>query len=319
MIYDKSQLENKKCKDVNVECSHCKTQFLCERRLVQRALREKKEKYCSHRCSSLAQKKERVNIVCAFCQNIFERLESAGSKNVTNYCSHTCRAKHQNRTKEEEKVKAGIAAIFTCVECGISKRCNPYSISTKKFCSRMCRSVYNYKKYKIAKPLEAEKAPEIIYDTIKKCPSCKKDFLIYPPSDYKKRKYCSGYCRNKENNKLLDGSRSKAEQLLEQRLLNKFPHEEILFNNRNILDGLELDVYFPKLKLAIEWNGVYHYKQIRDEKSFIRTQTTDAKKQQLCWEKGITLLVIKDLTSNKKFIENEISKLIEYVESVIIE
>lgn len=309
MIYNEEQLKDRKCKEIDTECSYCKNNFLCERRLVQRALREKKEKYCSHRCGSLAHKKERIELVCSYCGDKFERLESASSDSANDFCSHRCSAKHYNRIKEDEKIKSGTASIFICMECGMTKRCNPYIRSAKKFCSHLCKKSHTLKKYKIL-----EQNQPIEKELKKVCLSCKEEFNVYPPSDIIKRKYCSGTCRNKENNKILRGFRSKAEFALEHALNNKFPGEEITFNNRTILNGLELDVYFPKLKLAIEWNGVYHYKQIRDEKSFIRTQTTDIKKQQLCLEQDITLLVIKDLTSNKNFIENEICNLIKYIE-----
>lgn len=308
IIYDESQLKNTKCEKIDVECNFCRKHFQCERRLVQRALRAKKDKFCSIDCSSLAKKKERIEMICDYCKLTYKRLINTEKKvNRNSYCSHTCRAKHQNIIREEEKIKYGTATNFVCRECGISKRCEPRLASLRKFCSIACREKHNYKKYKNIYNIASE--------MFKQCPSCNKNYQIYNPSDFEKRKYCSAVCRNKENNKNNTRLRSKAEYILEYELKRYFPDEYIMFNDRGILDGLELDVFFPNLNLAIEWNGIYHYVKIRDEKTFSRIQTTDAKKLEKCSEKGIDILVIKDLKSHKKFIKEKIDEIIEYIKT----
>lgn len=52
--------------------------------------------------------------------------------------------------------------------------------------------------------------------------------------------------------------RSSEENELRQWLLEKFPEEEILANPKYIIPEVnEVDIYFPKLKIAIEYNGLY--------------------------------------------------------------
>ena len=46
--------------------------------------------------------------------------------------------------------------------------------------------------------------------------------------------------------------------------------EDIEFNNRTILSGLELDVFFPKLNLAIEFNGTYYHSDLFKNKNYPR-------------------------------------------------
>lgn len=68
-------------------------------------------------------------------------------------------------------------------------------------------------------------------------------------------------------------------------------HGKILINHRNLLDGIELDIYLPEKKLAIEFNGVYWHiintiKMGTDGKNYHK------KKLNLCREKGVHLLQI---------------------------
>jgi hypothetical protein len=76
------------------------------------------------------------------------------------------------------------------------------------------------------------------------------------------------------------------------------------------LGGLELDIYIPHLKLGIEWNGIYHIEPIKGNDALQKIIGKDNKKQELCKKLGITLLVISDRTSHKKFIENTTDDLI---------
>jgi len=135
--------------------------------------------------------------------------------------------------------------------------------------------------------------------------------LLLSPSEAKKRKFCSGTCRNKVNNQLIKGSRSKAEKMLEEALTNNFPEWEILFNDRKTLNGLELDVYIPHLKFAIEWNGVFHFNDIHNNGNLSKVFAKDQKKVNMCSQLGISLLTISDRTSHTKFIKETVNSLID--------
>ena len=64
-------------------------------------------------------------------------------------------------------------------------------------------------------------------------------------------------------------------------------------NVRSILpSGLELDIYIPNIKLAIELNDPVHYIPMYGEKMLKKTKNKDIIKQIECRQLGISLLII---------------------------
>lgn len=64
----------------------------------------------------------------------------------------------------------------------------------------------------------------------------------------------------------------------------------------NFLEGLEIDIYIPELKLGFEYNGIQHYKPVDHwggEESLKKQQERDKRKQQLCNQNDVELIVIK--------------------------
>ena len=146
-----------------------------------------------------------------------------------------------------------------------------------------------------------------------KCKICNK-VLKLRPSESKNRKFCSGTCRNKYNNQNIIGTRSKPEKYIEQELKKYFPSLQIIFNDRKLLsNNKELDFYFPELSLAIEWNGPWHYLDLRTKKFRENIQNKDKQKLLECAEKGIKLIVVKDMTSHKKFYEKKTKQIIKLI------
>lgn len=80
-----------------------------------------------------------------------------------------------------------------------------------------------------------------------------------------------------------------------------------------MLDGLEADIAIPELKLAIEWNGIVHFKPIYGRSKLARIRQKDAEKQKIANDKDINLIIIPDLVSTKSKVQEafvEISKII---------
>jgi endogenous inhibitor of DNA gyrase (YacG/DUF329 family) len=126
------------------------------------------------------------------------------------------------------------------------------------------------------------------------CPQCNKHLRLVPV-EARKRKYCSGTCRNVATNPAKNGSVSKAEILLCEFL--EVAGYIIDRNRRDILNGLEIDIWIPVLQTGIEYNGVYHLQPIHGEEALQRVQARDSLKKKLAEDLGIRLIVLEDTKS----------------------
>ena len=244
-----------------------------------------------------AKSRDVLSLKCENCYNIFSNTKNRiqdkikGQKTKPLYgsfCSIQCYNEYSKILHTEN--------IF-CSEC--RKPITIYKNYKKQhnFCSTKCSAIFfnrPRKKIKIIKPPKEKK--------IVKCKYCGNDTL--------NKYYCNGTCRNNDQNKYKNGSKSYAEKILCSKIKSNFPNWNIIENDRLTLNGLELDVYIPHLKLAIEWNGIYHIEPIRGNDALQKIIGKDNKKQKLCKELGITLLTISDRTSHKKFIEETTNDLI---------
>lgn len=173
--------------------------------------------------------------------------------------------------------------IVNCRNCGrqTTKSNGRYSEAIKNgwnfFCSIKCRYAYQ------------EKGKEFL------CPSCSK-VIRKTPSQIRQTKsnvFCTKSCAARYNNrhKHTGTRRSKLENYLEQELKLKFPLLNFLCNTKEQI-GLELDFYFPTLKLALELNGIFHYQPIYGFEKLERIQKIDQEKIQRCKLASIKLYII---------------------------
>ena len=76
--------------------------------------------------------------------------------------------------------------------------------------------------------------------------------------------------------------------------------------NEPYFDGWDADVIIHDKKLAILWNGAWHYKQISKTQSLKQVQARDKVKTAIIEKYGYTPYVIKDMGKhNKAFVEQE--------------
>ncbi len=183
------------------------------------------------------------------------------------------------------------------VECG--KYCKQYA-SSCCFCSNKCHD-----KFKITK-LELN------------CDQCKKHFLK-TKSQYEKTKnnFCSRSCAATYNNthKTTGTRRSKLEVWLEQKLPEKYPNIEFLFNDKTTINS-ELDIFLPKLNLAFELNGIFHYEPIYGKDKLSQIKNNDNRKFQACLEKQIELCII-DVSKLTYFKEKTANEFLEIISKII--
>ena len=168
--------------------------------------------------------------------------------------------------------------------------------SKNKLCSRECQGQFYSK------------------TTIKPCAWCGKS-VSRTPGQVKKNKstniFCNCSCAASYNNtqKRSSNRRSKSESKLFDLLSEQYEQLEFLANDKSMLDGYEVDIAIPQIKLAIEWNGIIHYKPIYGSEKLNKVQKRDSEKQHVAKQKGINLIVITDLASKDSYVKEVFHKI----------
>lgn len=126
------------------------------------------------------------------------------------------------------------------------------------------------------------------------CDNCGKEFFRQKNKmGAESKHFCSQYCNGfySSTNKTCGIKRSKLEIDLGESLLNNFKNLDIIFNNHEAINS-ELDIYIPKIKFAIELNGIFHYEPIFGQDKLEKIKNNDDRKFQACLEAGIELCVV---------------------------
>jgi len=122
----------------------------------------------------------------------------------------------------------------------------------------------------------------------------------------------------KLKNTLVKGNRSQAEQILIDLLRFKFKKLKILPNDKSAIKR-ELDVYLPDYKIAIEIDGICHWKAIYGEETLAKVQIRDKKKSKLCEDAGITLFRITLPDDSRAYFTHIKKELTEVIAPAISE
>lgn len=195
--------------------------------------------------------------------------------------------------KEFEDTKSNNELPFECFICKDTfyikkkfitrQRKNPNS-NKHTCCSVKCSSIFRTKKVEV-QCLECNKLFIKSLHHIKRSPN----------------NFCNRSCAALYNNKNRSYGyrRSKFEIYLEECIKAKYPNLAFYCNSKDLF-GYELDFYFPSLKLAIEIQGIFHYKPIYGQDRFKRIKELDKLKAQLCQEHSIDLICL-DISSINRF------------------
>lgn len=167
----------------------------------------------------------------------------------------------------------------------ICENCNQQhdgSYGSGRFCNNKCARGYSTKN-------KRKEINEKVSNTLKKekiiqyCLYCEKEFGVIPSRQH--HKCCSKSCAAKyyiQNNpqkakrdRSISGRKSVENQ--QKRSKNEIYFAELCQNcfksievNKSIFNGWDADIIIYDLKIAILWNGKWHYEQI-GKKTFFRT------------------------------------------------
>lgn len=210
-----------------------------------------------------------------------------------------------------------------CPICG--KRIEYKSTKEKTVhCSRSCankRVRTQSTKNKISETLKSRsiKSPQKKY-----CLECGEDISM----KRKTAKFCSVSCGAKFNSNTESGKmrikkmveksvstqsrRSKNEILFFEMCKDKFNSVD---NNLTIFNGWDADVIVHDYKIAILWNGVWHYKKVRKNHSVSQVQNRDNIKIKEIIKYGYKPYVVRDMGKySRKKVEEEFKNLLVYID-----
>lgn len=171
-----------------------------------------------------------------------------------------------------------------------------------RFCSQKCNQEFNHPKTRVKLS----------------CEQCEKEFYKIPAEIKKtKHNFCCQSCFGTYNNmhRKFGYNRSKLEIWLEQKIKNVFKNTQVLFNDSETIE-LELDIYFPSLKIAFELNGITHYKPIYGDERFEKIKNNDNIKIKNCLKNEIKLYII-DVTKESRFSELKSEKYFDVIKNII--
>ena len=207
--------------------------------------------------------------------------------------------------------------MFICENC---KKEHDSSYASGRFCSKKCAKGFSTKakrkeiNEKVSKSLKGHIAWNKL-DLVKRiCKECNHEYETIP---YKKLKYCSRKCASivagrKGGKNSVQGKRSKNEIYFAELCSKKFTN---VITNKAIFNGWDADIIIKDLKIAVLWNGRWHYEKITKKHSIKQVQNRDKIKLNEIKKCGYNSYIIKDMGKyNPKFVEKEFKKFICEVE-----
>lgn len=257
----------------------------------------------------------------------------------------TCAKKKQHfleeqREKENAALEVWISEQHICERCG---RIMNTLYGSGKFCSRACankrtHSIESRKKTSdklkglVRENLEnnpvTRRKDNILdryYASPKTCRICGKVL----PYELRNNKTCSKECKhlahvaNGKKSASIKTLRSKNEIYFCNLCKSTFDN---VSNNEAIFDGWDADVILKDQKIAILWNGIWHYRYVRGKQSLKQIQNRDRIKISKIKEAGYYPFIIKDPASeNSVFVEDKFKEFLQmfedknYLNSDIIE
>lgn len=306
VLFNDDEYNNAKSSDLlPLRCEKCNKTFYVVKKLITQEYKQHRGrcKYCSIECKCAAAKTS-VNVVCECCGKDIKVNKSVYDKSINKrfYCSNSCSSIIQNKnrivTKEtKNKISESLKQynikhyrlqedtqnknkhiLRTCRVCGnhyFYERC----ISTKQCCSKKC-SLYLKEHFADFMTPEAREIRSIISRK-----------AINAQQEERRSKNEKYFCE------LCEG------------VFNDVKHNEQMFN------GWDADVIINDLKIAVLWNGKWHYEKITKNHSVKQVQNRDKLKIKEIKSCGYIPYVIKDMGNyNPEFVEEQFKVFMSKIE-----
>ena len=238
-----------------------------------------------------------------------ENIKKSWTSNKRKQFSEACKDYYSNNQDKKESIKFRVTQWWsnTC-----SDRRNQISLQHKKakFQTRISHINEDFISNLHPSYIEKLNSGEIKVDSNveTKCPKCGKYDIHSFNNVYhiKSETYTPRLCRSCYKSL----STSKYEDEIAD-YISTFYSGELVRNSRNIISPLELDLYYPEKKIAIEFNGDYWHNESRV------TSDYHYNKFKKCFDSGITLVSIfeHEWLSNKDLIKDYLIDLFNGIDN----
>ena len=89
-----------------------------------------------------------------------------------------------------------------------------------------------------------------------------------------------------------------------------------VLSNIPMFNGWDADVILPDYKIAVLWNGKWHYEKIMEETSLLQIQNRDKIKIKEIKRKNYLPYVIKDMGKhNPQFVQEQFNIFLDYLKT----
>lgn len=256
---------------------------------------------------------------CSICDKEFETKGALGGHVAS---VHSEKLKETVKTKKEERE---YLEVRTCKKCK-----NEFNIRKNlenKFCSRKCANsrIHNEKtKEKISKSLTKsiaklqkinckECTEELsVKNKTGYCRKCSAKYRIYSEETRRKLSLCGR--KGGRASVLMQQRRSKNEIIFANLCIDYFKEVKC---NEKLFNGWDADVIIEDIRIAVLWNGKWHYEKITEKHSVLQVQNRDKIKLKEIENCGYRSYIIKDLgdrkrSENESFVKSEFEKFLKH-------
>lgn len=286
-----------------VNCAHCKTDFLKENKFINQQVKlGQLNHFCNIKClRAFAAEKSKPNANCSQCNARFYKAPKEKAKTISgnDFCSRKCSATFNNKTRSKEFYSNVIKR--SCPDCGKEFDAKVGVIKSTRCVG--CRKPYRQGKNWIPK-----------FRTFV-CKRCNNYFEHFDKTGKSRKRLCSGCYfavqseRGREAGKKQNTNRrSKNEIRFAELCKTKF---KTVLENPKMFNGWDADVVIEDIKVAVLWNGPWHYRKIKSNHSLVMVQNRDRIKIKEIEKSGYVPYVIRDDgNENNSFVESEFNKFI---------
>lgn len=282
-------------KYIKLNCGFCNAEVIKDFNYYKNQIKrnENYKPFCSRACVSNYQTKK-ISVNCFGCNILVVKTNAQFKESIRHFCTSECSNKH--RLKNTTK-------IVHCSKC--NETCELLLYSSSALCYN-CRELQEY--WKPKKPTKK----------LLNCISCPTQMY-----GFKDRKYCDDCLRlamskGGRNSAAAQGRRSKNEIHFADLCIQKFTHvltNEPIFESK--YGNWDADVIIPEFKVAILWNGAWHYEQIHKGSSVKQVQARDKIKLDVIESNGYISYIIKDMGKhNKTFVQAEFNKFCDWLDEL---